>query len=106
MSENNMPYSYDDSEKHAEVHSEHQHSDIAKEDVDLELKLDKHGLPLVPQPSRFKDDPLVRNFLVSAEQSTLTTLGTELARMAQVGRPDPGQLHGLLGPFQCRRYQP
>ena len=23
------------------------------------LKLDQHGLPLVPQPSRFKDDPLV-----------------------------------------------
>jgi hypothetical protein len=23
------------------------------------LKLDSHGLPLVPQPSRFKDDPLV-----------------------------------------------
>lgn len=24
-----------------------------------ELKLDNNGLPLVPQPSRFKDDPLV-----------------------------------------------
>ena len=24
------------------------------------LKLDQHGLPLVPQPSEFKDDPLVR----------------------------------------------
>jgi hypothetical protein len=24
-----------------------------------DLKLDNHGLPLVPQPSRFKDDPLV-----------------------------------------------
>ncbi len=23
------------------------------------LRLDSHGLPLVPQPSRFKDDPLV-----------------------------------------------
>lgn len=23
------------------------------------LKLDQHGLPLVPQPSNFKDDPLV-----------------------------------------------
>lgn len=23
------------------------------------LKLDPHGLPLLPQPSRFKDDPLV-----------------------------------------------
>jgi hypothetical protein len=25
-----------------------------------QLKLDSNGLPLVPQPSRFKDDPLVR----------------------------------------------
>lgn len=24
-----------------------------------DLKLDNNGLPLVPQPSRFKDDPLV-----------------------------------------------
>jgi hypothetical protein len=27
----------------------------------IALKLDQHGLPLVPQPSRFKDDPLVGN---------------------------------------------
>lgn len=27
---------------------------------DSELILDNNGLPLVPQPSRFKDDPLVR----------------------------------------------
>ena len=27
--------------------------------VSEELKLDSNGLPLVPQPSRFKDDPLV-----------------------------------------------
>jgi hypothetical protein len=26
----------------------------------VSLKLDQHGLPLVPQPSKFKDDPLVR----------------------------------------------
>lgn len=26
---------------------------------DLQLRLDKHGLPLVPQPSTYKDDPLV-----------------------------------------------
>ena len=25
----------------------------------LDLKLDKHGLPLVPQPTSHKDDPLV-----------------------------------------------
>jgi hypothetical protein len=27
-----------------------------------DIKLDADGLPLVPQPSRFKDDPLVRPF--------------------------------------------
>lgn len=27
---------------------------------DRELVLDYNGLPLIPQPSRFKDDPLVR----------------------------------------------
>jgi len=30
-----------------------------------EQKLDSHGLPLVPQPSRFKDDPLVSSLCVS-----------------------------------------
>lgn len=33
-------------------------SNISKSEVD-DLKLDKYGLPLIPQPSRFKDDPLV-----------------------------------------------
>lgn len=27
---------------------------------ELHLRLDKHGLPLVPQPSTYKDDPLVK----------------------------------------------
>jgi hypothetical protein len=30
-----------------------------KEDDPSDLRLDKHGLPLVPQPTRHKDDPLV-----------------------------------------------
>jgi hypothetical protein len=29
--------------------------------VSEQLKLDSNGLPLVPQPSRFKDDPLVQS---------------------------------------------
>jgi len=29
---------------------------------DLQLRLDKHGLPLVPQPSTYKDDPLVSTY--------------------------------------------
>lgn len=35
------------------------------------LKLDKHGLPLVPQPSRFNDDPLV-SVGIKLISSTLT----------------------------------
>ena len=33
--------------------------DSRKEQGGAQLKLDKHGLPLVPQPSDHKDDPLV-----------------------------------------------
>jgi hypothetical protein len=35
---------------------------ICEKDEDsssTEIKLDQHGFPLVPQPSQFKDDPLV-----------------------------------------------
>ena len=35
-------------------------TDSRKEQSGTELKLDKHGLPLVPQPSDYKDDPLVQ----------------------------------------------
>ena len=35
-------------------------SDSQKELITGHLKLDKHGLPLVPQPSDHKDDPLVK----------------------------------------------
>jgi hypothetical protein len=28
-------------------------------DANASLKLDSNGLPLIPQPSRFRDDPLV-----------------------------------------------
>lgn len=35
-------------------------SDLEKsDDATGALKVDPHGLPLVPQPSDFKDDPLV-----------------------------------------------
>ncbi len=48
VKENKRP----DSDSHIEDGGEHKRA--------LEgLKLDPHGLPLVPQPSRFKDDPLV-----------------------------------------------
>lgn len=34
------------------------------------LKLDPHGLPLVPQPSDFKDDPLVSDYLIYTDPTT------------------------------------
>jgi len=33
--------------------------ELEREDGTSTLKLDKHGLPLVPQPTERKDDPLV-----------------------------------------------
>ena len=34
-------------------------AEVQKEDAHPHLKLDERGLPLVPQPSDHKDDPLV-----------------------------------------------
>jgi len=42
-------------------------SDLEKSDELVGIaKVDPHGLPLVPQPSDFKDDPLVRFAVTSA----------------------------------------
>lgn len=50
--------STDDSSNHVE--------DIEATRVDKQrqqtVKLDPHGLPLLPQPSNFKDDPLVSSY--------------------------------------------
>jgi hypothetical protein len=56
---------------HAEIHSSldeevHIASVLEKDEGNssertVVPKLDRHGLPLVPQPSNFKDDPLVRS---------------------------------------------
>jgi hypothetical protein len=35
------------------------HADLCSDPA--QVKRDSHGFPLVPQPSRFKDDPLVSN---------------------------------------------
>ena len=35
-----------------------------------DVKLDKHGLPLVPQPSDNEDDPLVRSTRVPGNEHT------------------------------------
>jgi hypothetical protein len=34
--------------------------DMEKSSLPLDVILDRYGMPLVPQPSRFKDDPLVK----------------------------------------------
>lgn len=61
------------------------------------LKLDPHGLPLIPQPSDFKDDPLVgRTILISDTSNTCT----ELAIMAQMDCSDRSLIDGNVGSFQ------
>ena len=51
------------------------------------LKLDSNGLPLVPQPSDHKDDPLVRSSLRICQTEgllALTQIIAELATMVQI----------------------
>jgi hypothetical protein len=60
MSEHSSSDVYDP-EKHVDV----SHKEYIP-DVDTIVQLDKHGLPLVPQPSRFRDDPLVWNGFLTA----------------------------------------
>jgi hypothetical protein len=70
--------------------------------VSEDLKLDATGLPLVPQPSRFKDDPLVSvsAFSCNRHACELTNVA-ELACMAEMGGINPSWLYGLLGTIQC-----
>lgn len=57
-----------DSEKHAvEIHEKASTSSLA---------LDRHGLPLVPQPTRFKDDPLARHSIVEFMKKELVLTKT------------------------------
>ena len=42
------------------------------------IKYDQHGLPLVPQPSRFRDDPLVRYHISTQFTMILTSDRTGL----------------------------
>jgi hypothetical protein len=63
-----------------------------------DLKLDATGLPLVPQPSRFKDDPLVSiSALSRIRDACEVTNVAELACMAEMGGINSGWLYGLLG---------
>jgi hypothetical protein len=47
-----------DHEKGAVAYKSHD-SDSRLDAYETEVKLDSYGIPLSPQPSRFKDDPLV-----------------------------------------------
>jgi hypothetical protein len=82
-------------------------SDLEKSDeATATLKVDPHGLPLVPQPSDFKDDPLVSDYLSSAQAVIVipnrihADSHPELAPMAEVDSLAAGQLHGLPGAVQ------
>ncbi len=70
------------------------------------IKLDSKGLPLVPQPSRFKDDPLVSFDEVPTDLEIDINLTAELACLVEVGSPAPSRLHGLPGPVQRSAHQP
>ena len=60
----------------ATLESATQHS----EEVEgVEMKLDKHGLPLVPQPTSHKDDPLVR---LCSHFYTRSLLATDVVAIA------------------------
>lgn len=55
-----------------------------------DLKLDSNGLPLEPQPSDHKDDPLVRGSLKKWQTKELLALIhgiAELAKLVQILRP-------------------
>jgi hypothetical protein len=54
-----------DKEVRLSLHFEESNSDrMDEKPVVADLKLDEHGLPLVPQPSDHKDDPLVSSLSV------------------------------------------
>lgn len=71
------------------------------------LKLDKHGLPLVPQPSDFADDPLVSLRPPTHQGLKLTCHPhTELVPLPQTPRNPPNLLARLPRPHVLRRRQP
>jgi len=74
-----------------------------------DLKLDKKGLPLVPQPTDRKDDPLVCKHVAElSTQFTRLTIylsSTELVTMAQDVHPVASQLACLPWPYGWRNRQ-
>ena len=80
-------------------HIESAEDDTPTKNVLPDLKLDENGLPLVPQPSDHKDDPLVYHPNIHYPPSDMTnTLRAELASMVQILRPIPPLSPGLRRP--------
>lgn len=67
--------------------------------------LDKNGLPLVPQPSRFKDDPLVCPFPSGIYRWLILTKSQELAVMDEMGCSHSSQFLCVPGSLQLGRRQ-
>lgn len=86
-----------------EVHDEKQSTSTEKDSIQTIL-YDQRGLPLVPQPSGFRDDPLVRLRFSTAKFYTQHEClpQTELAYMAEVGNPDSSGIYGLFRALQLR----
>lgn len=66
-----------------------------------DLRLDPNGLPLSPQPSRFKDDPLVSLISLPRQRTGINCSTPELAIVVEMGRSNPSGLHGFPGSLQC-----
>lgn len=83
-------------------------SDVEKSDEasDVPLKRDTHGLPLVPPPSDFTDDPLVSELPSFCTNPQGCSSLAELAPMEEMDCPATGQLHGLSRPLQRCCTQP
>ena len=77
-------------------------SDQHREDVAAGPRLDNKGLPLVPQPTSRKDDPLVR---LPARSGPLADV-PELAYRPQGRHLPPGVDAGAARSFRQRRHQP
>ena len=73
--------------------------DSGDSDIASDVQVDKNGLPLVPQPSKFRDDPLVSKTSPFKRPHRLRRL-LEHATLAQMGRPDTSVLRRFLRAFQ------
>jgi hypothetical protein len=75
------------------------------EDDTSNLRLDKHGLPLVPQPTQHKDDPLV-SLALTSKHSIKALKSIELVPCSQVVHRSSNQLASMHGPHELSSHQP